>query len=257
MSRYKVEISGVNTSELPILSNQEMIKLFKQYQNGDESVKDILVEGNLKLVLSMVQRFMNRTDNLDDLFQIGCIGLIKAIHNFDLSHDVRFSTYAVPMILGEMKRYLRDGQIIKISRQLKEQSYRCLHMKEEFMQKHQLEPSYFEIAQELDISEHDVHMALETLQSVVSIYEPVFSEDGDSIQLLDQIVDPNDEIEKLNNQISVRNSLSLLSEKEKDVIIQRYYLSKTQTEIAKDLQISQAQVSRMEKNALNCLKKNL
>ena len=257
MSRFKVEISGVNTGDLPILTNSEMTALFQRLQNGDKSAKVILVEGNLKLVLSMVQRFMNRTDNLDDLFQIGCIGLIKAIDNFDLSHEVRFSTYAVPMILGEMKRFLRDGQMIKISRQLKEQSYRCLHMKEEYIQRNQLEPSYYEIAQELDISEHDVHMALETLQGVVSIYEPMYSEDGDSIQLLDQIVDPNDEILKLNNRISIAQGLCLLNDKERDVIIQRYYLSKTQTEIARDLQISQAQVSRMEKNALNCLKKNL
>lgn len=257
MSRYKVEICGLQTSDLLVLSNGEMTSLFKRYQNGEVACKEELVNGNLKLVLSMVQRFVNRTENLDDLFQIGCIGLIKAIDNFDLSHEVRFSTYAVPMIIGEMKRYLRDGQLIKVSRQLKDQSYKCLQMKEQYLQKHLNEPSYFEIAKELDISEHDVHMALETLQSVVSIYEPMYSDDGDSIQLLDQIEDKNDEIQKLSNKISIKKSMSLLNDREREIINLRYYDGKTQTEIAKEMCISQAQVSRMEKNALNCLKKNL
>lgn len=257
MSRYKVDICGLKTSDLPVLSNHEMMDLFKRYQKGEIECKETLVNGNLKLVLSMVQRFINRTDNLDDLFQIGCIGLIKAIDNFDLKHEVRFSTYAVPMIIGEMKRYLRDGQMIKISRQLKDQSYKCLQMKEQFLQQNQFEPSYLEIAKELSISEHDVHMALETLQGVVSIYEPMYSDEGDSIQLVDQIEDSNDEIRKLNDQISIQSSMKLLNEKEREIIYARYYDGKTQTELAKEMGISQAQVSRMEKNALNCLKKNL
>ena len=257
MSRYKVQISGIQTSELPVLSNHEMMQLFKEYQAGDSSKKEVLVQGNLKLVLSMVQRFIYRTDNLDDLFQIGCVGLIKAIDHFDLKHEVRFSTYAVPMILGEMKRYLRDGQMIKISRQLKDQSYKCLQVKEKFLQQYQIEPSYYEIAKELSISEHDVHMALETLQGVASIYEPLFSEEGDSIQLVDQIQDPLDEMSKIRDELSIQSCMKLLNAKEKEILYQRYYLSKTQTEIAKEMDISQAQVSRMEKNALQCLKKNL
>ena len=257
MSRYKVQISGINTANLPVLTNHEMLELFQRLQNGDTSCKELLVNGNLKLVLSMVQRFVNRLDNLDDLFQIGCIGLMKAIDNFDLKHEVRFSTYAVPMILGEMKRYLRDGQMIKISRQLKDQSYKCLQMKEKYMQVNNMEPSYVEIANELDISEHDVHMAMETLQTVASIYEPIYSDDGDSIQLVDQIKDPNDEIMKMHNEIAVHKSLKLLNAKEQEIIQYRYFDGKTQTEIAELLNISQAQVSRMEKNALQCLKKYL
>lgn len=257
MARYKVQISGINTQDLPVLTNAEMMSLFQRLQQGDTSCKELLVNGNLKLVLSMVQRFVNRSDNLDDLFQIGCIGLIKAIDNFDLKHEVRFSTYAVPMILGEMKRYLRDGQMIKISRQLKDQSYKCLQMKEKYMQDNCLEPSYMEIANELDISEHDVHMALETLQTVASIYEPMYSDDGDSIQLVDQIKDPNDEILRIHNEMSIHQVLHLLSDKEKQIIQYRYFDGKTQTEIADMLEISQAQVSRMEKNALQCLKKHL
>ncbi|MDD6466877.1 MAG: SigB/SigF/SigG family RNA polymerase sigma factor [Erysipelotrichaceae bacterium] len=257
MARFKVEISGVNTAQLPVLTNKEMTQLFLQYQSGDTNAKEKLVEGNLKLVLSMVQRFIYRTENLDDLFQIGCIGLMKAIDHFDLKHEVRFSTYAVPMIIGEMKRYLRDSQMVKVSRQLKDQSYKCLRFKEEYLQMYQKEATYQEIADELVMSIKDVSIAMETLQSVVSIFEPLFSEEGETISLIDQIQDPNNEIHLMQDRISLEKSLQFLSEKEKEIIFKRYYCSKTQTEIARELDISQAQVSRIEKSALECLKKNL
>ena len=253
MGRYKVDLCGVSTSSLPVLKNDEMNKLFVQLKDGDVSCKETLILGNLKLVLAMTQRFAHRVDNMDDLFQIGCVGLIKAIDNFDLSHEVRFSTYAVPMILGEMKRYLRDNQMIRVSRQLKELAYRVLKEKEKYMHTHQKEPTIEEMARLVNASEKDVQESLESIQSVVSIFEPIYNDESDTLYLLDQIQDSHDEIELLKNRLSVQESLKHLNEKEYDIIHQRYYDGKTQVEIASELGISQAQVSRLEKNALKTM----
>lgn len=257
MSRYKVEISGINTAQLKVLTNAEMKELFVKLQQGDESAKETLINGNLKLVLSIVQRFSNRCENMDDLFQVGCIGLVKSIDNFDLKHEVRFSTYAVPMIMGEIKRYLRDNQVIRVSRHLKDLAYRAFKLKEEYVHKHQKEPSVSWLAQQLEVKEKDIVDALDSTQSVLSIFEPVYNSDGDELFLLDQIKDDKDEIERLNNLMALKRSLTRLKGKELDIIQKRYYQDMTQTEIAGELGISQAQVSRLEKNAIAVLKKNL
>ncbi|MEG0469140.1 SigB/SigF/SigG family RNA polymerase sigma factor [Amedibacillus sp. YH-ame6] len=257
MSRYKVEISGINTSELVVLSNTEMKQLFLQLQSGDESAKETLIKGNLKLVLSIVQRFSSRCENMDDLFQVGCIGLVKSIDNFDLKHEVRFSTYAVPMIMGEIRRYLRDNQVIRVSRHLKDLAYKAFRLKEEYIHDHQVEPSIAWLAQQLEVQEKDIVDAMDSTQSVLSIFEPVFNNDGDELYLLDQIKDDKNEIEKLGNILSLRKSMKHLKEKELDILHKRYYQDKTQTEIARELGISQAQVSRLEKNAIAQLKREI
>jgi len=255
VGRYKVEISGINTADIPVLTNTEMIDLFKAYQQGDLEAKNQLIKGNLKLVLSMVQRFNHRYDNMDDLFQIGCVGLIKAIDNFDLKHEVRFSTYAVPMILGEMKRYLRDNQMIKVSRQLRDLSYQVLKNKEEYIHENQTEPSYQQLAQRMNITEKEVGEALDSLQSVLSLFEPLYSEEGDTLYLMDQLKDPHDETRKLCDLLSLEESLKTLNQKELSIIHKRYYQGLTQMEIANELGISQAQVSRLEKSALEELRR--
>ncbi|MEF2782428.1 MAG: SigB/SigF/SigG family RNA polymerase sigma factor [Clostridium sp.] len=255
MSRYKVEISGINTSQLKVLTNVEMKNLFLNLAQGDLSAKDELIQGNLKLVLSIVQRFSNRCDNMDDLFQVGCIGLVKSIDNFDLKHEVRFSTYAVPMIMGEIKRYLRDNQVIRVSRHLKDLAYRLFKLKEEYIHLHQKEPSIPWLAEQLEVKEKDVVDALDSTQSVLSIFEPIYNSDGDELYLLDQIKDDKDEIELLHNVMTLKKSMYRLKDKEMDIIRKRYYQDMTQTEIANELGISQAQVSRLEKNAIAMLKK--
>lgn len=256
MSRYKVDITGVNTANLKVLKNDEMVELFKQLQDtNDLEAKEKLMNGNLKLVLSLVQRFSNRCDNLDDLFQVGCIGLVKAIDNFDLSHEVRFSTYAVPMIMGEMKRYLRDYQSIKVARHLKDISYKVYQLKEEYMHNHQKEPDVAYLAKTLEVSEKDIVDALGSMNAVISIFEPIYNSDGDEMYLLDQIKDDKNEAERINNIITLHNSMKQLDKKELNIIQKRYYNDMTQNEIANELGISQAQVSRLEKNALLHLKK--
>lgn len=256
MSRYKVDITGVNTGELKVLKNDEMQKLFiSLQQDHDQDAKEQLINGNLKLVLSMVQRFSNRCDNLDDLFQVGCIGLVKAIDNFDLSHEVRFSTYAVPMIMGEMKRYLRDYQSIKVARHLKDISYKVYQLKEEYMHTHQKEPDVAYLAEKLEVSERDIVDALGSMNAVISIFEPIYNSDGDEMFLLDQIKDDKNEAERINNLITLNQSMKKLDKKELNIIHKRYYDDMTQNEIANELGISQAQVSRLEKNALQHLKK--
>lgn len=257
MSRYKVEISGINTSELIVLSNIEMKQLFLELQNGNLEAKETLIKGNLKLVLSIVQRFSNRCENMDDLFQVGCIGLVKSIDNFDLKHEVRFSTYAVPMIMGEIKRYLRDNQVIRVSRHLKDLAYKAYRLKEEYVHIHQIEPSTAWLAQQLEVREKDIIDALDSTQSVISIFEPVYNNDGDELFLLDQIKDDKDEIKLLSDVMSLKNSMKNLKAKELDILNKRYYQDKTQTEIARELGISQAQVSRLEKNAIAQLKKDM
>ena len=257
MGKYKVDLCGVNTSELPVLSNERMKELFEGLASGDLSCKEELILGNLKLVLAMVQRFSHRVDNMDDLFQIGCVGLIKAIDHFDLKHEVRFSTYAVPMILGEMKRHLRDNQMIRVSRQLKDLAYQAMRVKEEMMQKLDRDVSNEEIAKEMGIDVKDINECFEAVGTVLSIFDPVYNDDGDSLYLVDQIQDDKDEIEHMINVMALNQSLKTLTDKELDIIRKRYYDSLTQTEIAEEMGISQAQVSRIEKSALSVLKKNL
>ena len=255
MSRYKVEISGIRTEDLRVLSNAEMKDLFLRLKQGDMQAKDDLIQGNLKLVLSIVQRFSSRCENMDDLFQVGCIGLVKSIDHFDLAHEVRFSTYAVPMIMGEIKRYLRDNQVMRVSRHLKDLAYKIFRLKEEYIHQHQQEPDVTWLAKQLDVKEKDVVDAIDATQSVVSIFEPVYNSDGDELYLLDQIKDDHDEIEKLHNVMTLKKSMRNLYGKEKEIIMKRYFEDKTQTEIAQELGISQAQVSRLEKNAIQRLRK--
>lgn len=256
MSRYKVVISGINTANLRVLTNKEMKELFVKLQNGELWAKEELINGNLKLVLSIVQRFSSRCENMDDLFQVGCIGLVKSIDNFDLKHEVRFSTYAVPMIMGEIKRYLRDNQVIRVSRHLKDLAYKAFKLKEDYIHAHQTEPTAAWLASQLEVKEKDIVDALDSVQSVISIFEPVYNSDGDELFLLDQIKDDKDEIDLLENVMALKHSMKNLKEKEMDIIQKRYYQDMTQTEIAQELGISQAQVSRLEKNAIATLRKN-
>ena len=256
MGKYKVEISGVNTSDLECYTSLEMDLLFRKYQDGDLTARDMLIEGNLKLVLSILKKFYNKYDNLDDLFQIGCVGLIKAIDNFDLSYDVKFSTYAVPMILGEVKRYIRDDNSIRISRSLKDIAYKSLKIKEEFYAKNGYEADISYISDKLGVDEFDVVNALLSLKSPVSMYEPIYNDGGDTIYLYDQIED-----KKLNydfsNMLEIDDAINDLGEREKYILDQRYTMGKSQMEIAEEINISQAQVSRLEKKAVNQLKKVL
>mgnify|MGYP001043284377 CR=1 FL=1 len=257
MAGYKVEICGVNTSKLPLLTNEEKTDLFRRIQNGDTDAREIYIKGNLRLVLSVIQRFSGSSENIDDLFQIGCIGLIKAIDNFDLSQNVKFSTYAVPMIMGEIRRYLRDNQVIRVSRHLKDLSYQLFRLKEAYMHEHHQEPSVEYLAKQCNVKEKDVIDALDSCQSVLSIFEPIYSSEGDELYLLDQIRDEHDDISKERDLIALEKSMKILNERENEIIHKRYYDDMTQMEIAKEMGISQAQVSRLEKNAIQALKKEM
>ena len=256
MSKYQVEISGLNTSDLVTISYKEMKTLFIKMQDGDLYARDLLIECNLKLVLSILKKFYNKTDNLDDLFQIGCIGLIKAIDNFDLSYDVQFSTYAVPMILGEIKRYIRDNNSIRISRSIKDLSYKISCFMDDYYQENGKEASYSEVAKALGVSEFDVGNAITAMKDLISMYEPIYNDGGDTIYLYDQIVDDSS-INNFSNRVIVDNAIMELSEREKFILDQRYVIGKTQMEVADNLDISQAQVSRLEKKAIKELKKVL
>ena len=255
MARHKVEIANVNTANIKVLSNEEMIELFKKYQNGDMLAKDELINGNLKLVLSILRKYNNRTDNMDDLFQVGCIGLIKAIDNFDLSHEVRFSTYAVPMILGEIKRFIRDNNSVRIARSIKDLAYKALKLKEELTNQLGKEPPNSLIAKKLGTSEYEVTNAIDSMKETLSMFEPIYNDGGDTIYLFDQVEDKNYNNEKLNNKLALNEALKRLSPKEKHIIDSRYILGKTQMELATELGISQAQISRLEKSGLENLKK--
>lgn len=258
MSKYKVEINGLNTNDIEVLSNEEMVALFKKYQEGDMFARDLLVQGNLKLVLSILKRFINRNiENMDDLFQVGCIGLIKAIDNFDLSHEVRFSTYAVPMILGEVRRYIRDNNAIRVSRSIKDTAYKALRLKEEYIAENSREPSPSYLASKLGLSEQEIITALESLRDPVSLSEPIYNDGGDTIYLFDQIEDKKMPIRDFSNQLAITDALSSLEEREKKILDDRYVIGKTQMEVAQELNISQAQVSRLEKKAIKELKKVL
>lgn len=255
MARHKVEICGVNTANIKVLTNEEMIELFKKYQNGDIFAKEDLVNGNLKLVLSILRKYNNRTDNMDDLFQVGCIGLIKAIDNFDLSHEVKFSTYAVPMILGEVKRYLRDNSSVRIARSIKDMAYQAMRVKEELTNKYGREPKVSEIAKELKVNEFEVVNALEAMRDTISMYEPIYNDGGDTIYLADQLQDKSDSLYDKEIKLSLKDAMDKLKEKERHIIMERYIMGKTQMELAEEIGISQAQISRLEKSGLESLKK--
>lgn len=256
MARHKVEIANVNTANIKVLTNEEMVELFKRYQNGDILAKDELVEGNLKLVLSILKKYNNRTDNMDDLFQVGCIGLIKAIDNFDLSHEVKFSTYAVPMILGEVRRYLRDNNSVRIARSTKDIAYKALRIKEELTNELGLEPPISLIASKMGLTELEVGTALDSMKDAISMFEPIYNDGGDTIYLSDQLEDNKDKY-GLDTKIALKDALNSLKEKERNIIYQRYIVGKTQLELASEIGISQAQISRLEKSGLDNIKKKI
>lgn len=254
MAKNKVEITGINTKELTYLKNDEMTELFKELKNGVKSSKEKLIKGNLKLVLSILKRYQNKVENMDDLFQIGCVGLIKAIDNFDLSYNVKFSTYAVLMIEGEVKRYIRDNNQVRISRSIKELAYSIINYKEEFFLENYRYPKNDEICNNFNITSYELSVALQSLSEPVSIFEPIYNDGGDTIYLLDQIEDKSNST-SLEDLISLKKAINKLKDKEKDILIRRYYIGDSQTEIASSLGISQAQVSRIETSALNNIKK--
>ena len=255
MSKNKVEIVGINTAKLKKLNKEEIIRFINEYHLGDKTNFNKLVEGNLKLVLSVVQKYNNRKENLDDLFQIGVLGLIKAIENFDLNKNVLFSTYAVPMINGEIRRYLRDNNMVKISRQIKDIAYKSLKVKESFIEENNREPSINEIANILNCNEFDVKEAFDSSYNIISIFEPINNENGDELFLIDQISNSNFENDHLIDYLTLEEALFNLNESYKKIIYKRYFEDLTQMEIAKEFNVSQAQVSRMEKQALFELKK--
>lgn len=253
----KVELCGVNTSKLPVLSNEEMRKLFKKMQKGDEESRQKLVNGNLRLVLSVIQRFTNRGEYVDDLFQVGCIGLMKAIDNFDLAQNVKFSTYAVPMIIGEIRRYLRDNNPIRVSRSLRDMAYKALQVRDSLVTRHSREPSITEIAGELKMPREDIIFALDAIQEPVSLFEPIYHDGGDPIFVMDQIGDEKNLDANWLENIAVREALARLSDREKHILTLRFFEGKTQMEVAEEIGISQAQVSRLEKAALSHMRKHM
>ena len=254
MAQYKVEICGVNTSKLPLLKNEEKDELFDKILNGDTNAREKYIKGNLRLVLSIIQRFSNNVDDIDDLFQIGCIGLMKAIDHFDVTQQVKFSTYAVPMIIGEIRRYLRDNNSIRVSRSIRDIAYKAVYAKENLRKECDREPTIEEIAKSIDIPPEDVIYALDAIQSPVSLYEPVYSDGGDTLYIMDQVSDKKNREENWIEEISLKEALSHLGNRERDIIHLRYFDGKTQMEVADEIHISQAQVSRLEKNALRSMK---
>lgn len=257
MAQYKVEICGINTSKLPLLSNDEKNELFKKIQQGDKEARETYIKGNLRLVLSIIQRFNNSNENIDDLFQIGCIGLIKAIDNFDVTQEVKFSTYAVPMIIGEIRRYLRDNSAIRVSRSLRDTAYKAIYAKEALMKKQEKEPTLEEISKIIEVPPEDIAFALDAIQSPVSLYEPVYSEGGDTLYIMDQISDKKNKESSWVEKLSLKDAMDTLPERENHIINLRYFQGKTQMEVAEEIHISQAQVSRLEKSALNTMKNHL
>jgi RNA polymerase sporulation-specific sigma factor len=251
LARNKVEICGVDTSKLPVLKNQEMRELFREYQAGDLDSREKLVSGNLRLVLSVIQRFHNRGECVDDLFQVGCIGLMKAIDNFDLGQNVKFSTYAVPMIIGEIRRYLRDNNPIRVSRSLRDIAYKALQMRDNLTNRHSREPTVQEISKALGVAKEDVVFALDAIQDPVSLFEPVFQDGGDPIYVMDQISDEKAKDIQWVEEIALKEALSRLNNREKMILSMRFFEGKTQMEVADEIGISQAQVSRLEKAAIH------
>jgi RNA polymerase sporulation-specific sigma factor len=255
MARNKVEICGVDTSKLPVLTNQEMRILFRQLQAGDRSAREKLVNGNLRLVLSVIQRFNNRGENVDDLFQVGCIGMMKAIDNFDLGQNVKFSTYAVPMIIGEIRRYLRVNNPIRVSRSLRDIAFKALQVRDTLTNRHSREPTVQEIAEELNVPKEDVVFALDAIQDPVSLFEPIYQDGGDPIFVMDQLSDDKEKDFKWVEEIALREAMNKLNEREKLILSMRFFEGKTQMEVADEIGISQAQVSRLEKAAIHQMQK--
>ena len=251
----KVEISGVNTSKLPVLTNNEKEELLGRIKNGDEEARHIFINGNLRLVLSVIQRFYGRGENPDDLFQIGCIGLIKAIDNFDLNQNVQFSTYAVPMIVGEVRRYLRDNNSIRVSRSTRDLAYKVIQCKERWMKQKGKEPTIEEIAKELESTPEDIAFSLDAIQLPISLQEPVYSDGAENIYILDQVKDEKNSDEKWAEKLTIIQSMKRLNQKEKEILIKRFFDGRTQMEVANEIGISQAQVSRLEKNAINHIRR--
>ena len=247
MAVYKVEICGVNTSKLPLLTSEEKEALFKRILDGDQEAREQYIKGNLRLVLSVIQRFTGSQENIDDLFQIGCIGLIKAIDNFDITQNVKFSTYAVPMILGEVRRYLRDNNSIRVSRSLRDTAYKAIYAREQLTRTGSKEPSLSEIAQEVGVTKEEITYALDAIQTPMSLYEPVYSDGGDPLYVMDQISDKKNLEENWVEDLSLGEAMNRLPERERHIIDMRFFEGKTQTEVAQEIHISQAQVSRLEK----------
>lgn len=255
MASGKVEICGLDTALLPVLTQEGMKELMERSQSGDTEARKELIQGNLRLVLSVIQRFQNRGENVDDLFQVGCIGLMKALDNFDLRLNVRPSTYCVPMIIGEIRRYLRDNNVIRVSRSMRDIAYRALKMRDELTNKNGKEAGVSEIAAALNVSEEEVAAAMESIQPPVSLFDPVYQDSGDAVYVIDQVKDENVSEDDWVSGISIRNALNKLNEREKNIIEQRFFQGRTQMEVAQEIGISQAQVSRLEKSALKQMRK--
>lgn len=253
----KVEIAGVNTARLKVLKNDETMELLRKTKSGDQEARRQLIEGNLRLVLSIIQRFASRGENADDLFQVGCVGLIKAIDNFDVDKPVRFSTYGVPMIIGEIRRYLRDNSAIRVSRSMRDTAYRVLQVRDRFIAENQREPTVEQIAKELDIPREEVVFAMDAIVDPVSLYEPVYDHGGDAICVMDQLRDTRDTDEDWTDRIALKEAMKRLDPRERRILSLRFYEGKTQMEVSAEVGISQAQVSRLEKGAINTIKKNL
>lgn len=257
MALNKVVICGVNTSKLPLLTDDEKIKLFIRIEQGDQEARNQLIEGNLRLVLSVIQRFSNASENADDLFQVGCIGLIKAIDNFDRSLNVKFSTYAVPMIIGECRRYLRDNNTIRVSRSLRDIAYKAIYTKERIQREEDREATIDEVAKEIEVEKEMVVMALDAIATPISLYDPVYQEGGDTLYIMDQVSDKKNKEENWVENISLNEAMGRLTQREYNIIKLRFFEGKTQTEVADEISISQAQVSRLEKSALKTMKNYL
>lgn len=257
MALNKVEICGVNTSKLPVLTNKEKEELIQRVKQGDMEARELYIKGNLRLVLSVIKRFSASSENADDLFQIGCIGLMKAIDNFNTEMDVKFSTYAVPMIIGEIRRYLRDNNSIRVSRSLRDTAYKALYMREAYMKKNLREPTINEIAEEIGISKEDIVFAMDAIQSPLSLYDPVYSEGGDTLYVMDQISDKKNKEENWVESLALQEAMKRLSDRERRIIDMRFFEGKTQMEVADEIHISQAQVSRLEKSALKSMRNYL
>lgn len=253
----KVEIAGVNTAKLRVLKNDETMELLKRAKAGDQEARRELIEGNLRLVLSVIQRFAGRKENVDDLFQVGCVGLIKAIDNFDTSQMVRFSTYGVPMIIGEIRRYLRDNSAIRVSRSMRDTAYRVLQVRDRLVAENQKEPTVEQIAQELDIPREDVVFAMDAIVDPVSLYDPVYSDSGDTLCVMDQVRDNKNTDEDWTDRIALKEAMKRLDPRERRILSLRFWEGKTQMEVSAEVGISQAQVSRLEKGAINTIRKSL
>ncbi|MBP3493271.1 MAG: RNA polymerase sporulation sigma factor SigG [Oscillospiraceae bacterium] len=253
----KVEICGINTAKLQVLKNDEMTELLRRTKDGDLSAREALIQGNLRLVLSVIQKFLGRGENMDDLFQVGCIGLIKAIDNFDITQGVRFSTYGVPMIVGEIRRYLRDNSAIRVSRSMRDTAYKVLQAREKLMRMNQREPTIEQLAKELDIPREEIVFAMDAIVDPMSLYDPIYSDGTDTLCVMDQISDRSNTDESWIEQIALKDAIARLGQRERNILSMRFYQGKTQMEVSAEIGISQAQVSRLEKSAIQSIKRGL